>query len=85
MNHDPLYPTVTAGPMQQRPGDGAKDGDIFYNPYFGDYWIVKNEMFVLINDGWSVPLSDPVGFKQVGHIEIGGDAEWESTSSTTLE
>ena len=26
MNHDPLYPTVTAGPMQQRPGDGAELG-----------------------------------------------------------
>lgn len=23
MNHDPLYPTVTAGPMLQSPGDGV--------------------------------------------------------------
>lgn len=75
MNHDPLYPEVTSTPMPQSPGYGAKDGDIYYNPVFGDYWLVKNGNFVLINDRWEVPLSDPVGFEKVGHIEIGGDAE----------
>lgn len=59
----------------QSPGDGAQDGDIYFNPFFGDYWLVKNGSFVLINDGMSVPLSDPEGFRRVGHIEIGGKSE----------
>lgn len=75
MKHDNLYPEITTAPMPQSPYEGAKDGDIYYNPVFGDYWLVKNGRFVLINDRWEVPLSDPVGFKKVGHIETGGDAE----------
>lgn len=67
MTGDPL--TTYTPPMIQSPGEGVEDGDIFYNPYFGDYWLVKNGYFVLINDGWSVPLSDPVGFVKIGHIK----------------
>lgn len=68
-------PYPGTGPMPQSPYEGAKDGDIYYNPVFGDYWLVIKGTFILINDRWEVPLSDPVGFKKVGHIEIGGDAE----------
>lgn len=47
----------------------AEDGDIYYNPYFGDLWIVQEDKFVKINDGYSIELDDPVGFIKVGHID----------------
>ena len=42
----------------------AVDGDIYFNPVFGDFWIVEHGCFVKINDGldflaistFSVPL-----------------------------
>lgn len=45
------------------------DGDVYWNPYFGDLWIVDSDQFVKINDGYTIDLDDPVGFVKVGHID----------------
>lgn len=46
----------------------AKDNDIYYNPFFGDLWLVQDEHFVKIYNGYKVELDEPVGFIKVGHI-----------------
>ena len=47
----------------------AVDGDIYFNPVFGDLWIVKNGKFVKINDRYDIPLDEPEHFIKVGHAE----------------
>ena len=47
----------------------AINGDIYFNPVFGDLWIVENEKFVKINDGYDIPLDEPEHFIKVGHAE----------------
>lgn len=47
----------------------AVDGDVYWNPGFGDLWIVDGDQFVKINDGYTIDLDDPVGFVKVGHID----------------
>lgn len=47
----------------------AVDGDVYWNPRFGDLWIVDGDQFVKINDGYTIDLDDPVGFVKVGHID----------------
>lgn len=48
----------------------AKDGDIFFNPIFGDLWLVINSQLVKINDGYTIELDKPEDFELVGHIDL---------------
>lgn len=45
------------------------DGDIYLNPMFGDLWIVEDNSFIKINDGFTIDLDDPEGFVKVGHVD----------------
>lgn len=47
----------------------ALDGDVYWNPVFGDLWIVEGCNFVLINDIETTPLDGVVGFVKVGHLD----------------
>lgn len=47
-----------------------EDGDIYFNPFFGDLWIVDDGDFVKINDGYRVEVDIPEGFIKVGHADI---------------
>ena len=47
----------------------AINGDIYFNPVFGDLWIVENGKFVKINDGYDISLDEPEHFIKVGHAE----------------
>ena len=52
------------------------DGDIYFNPIFGDLWIVECGKFIKINDGYNIPLDEPEHFIKVGH------AEWPKIRNT---
>ena len=54
----------------------AVDGDIYFNPVFGDLWIVENGKFVKINDGYDISLNEPEHFIKIGH------AEWPKIRNT---
>ena len=47
-----------------------EDGDIYFNPFFGDLWIVDEGDFVKINDGCRVEVDIPEGFIKVGHADV---------------
>lgn len=47
----------------------AVDGDIYLNPMFGDLWIVEDNSFIKINDGYTIELDEPSGFIKVGHVD----------------
>lgn len=53
--------------MDDRKYRDAVDGDIYFNPVFGDLWIVEHECFIKINDGYNIPLDEPEHFIKVGH------------------
>ena len=55
--------------MDERKYQDAVDGDIYFNPVFGDLWIVENGKFVKINDGYDIQLDEPEHFIKVGHTE----------------
>ena len=55
--------------MDERKYQDAVDGDIYFNPVFGDLWIVENGKFVKINDGYNISLDEPEHFIKVGHAE----------------
>ena len=55
--------------MDERKYQDAVDGDIYFNPVFGDLWIVENGKFVKINDRYDIPLGEPEHFIKVGHAE----------------
>lgn len=46
-----------------------KDGDIYWNPAFGDLWIVDKDEFIKINDGCRIECDVPEGFVKVGHVD----------------
>lgn len=48
----------------------AVDGDIYYNPLFGDHWIVQGDRFIKINENFSMAKHEPSGFIKVGHIDF---------------
>lgn len=49
----------------------AVDGDVYFNPYFCDYWLVKDGKFYLLElEGYNMDLDDPMGFEKVGHINL---------------
>ena len=47
----------------------AINGDIYFNPVFGDLWIVEHGKFIKINDRYDIPLDEPEHFVKVGHAE----------------
>ena len=47
----------------------AVDGDIYFNPVFGDLWIVERGKFIKINDTYDIPIDEPEHFIKVGHAE----------------
>ena len=55
--------------MDDRKYQDAVDGDIYFNPVFGDLWIVENGKFVKINDVYDISLNEPEHFMKVGHAE----------------
>ena len=55
--------------MDEHKYQDAVDGDIYFNPVFGDLWIVENGKFVKINDGYNISLDEPEHFIKVGHVE----------------
>ena len=62
--------------MDERKYQDAVDGDIYFNPVFGDLWIVENGKFIKINDGYNISLDEPEHFIKVGH------AEWPKIRNT---
>ena len=56
--------------MDERKYQDAVDGDIYFNPVFGDLWIVERGKFVKINDGYDIPLDEPEHFIKVGHEKL---------------
>ena len=62
--------------MDEHKYQDAVDGDIYFNPVFGDLWIVENGKFVKINDGYNISLDEPEHFIKVGH------AEWPKIRNT---
>ena len=61
-----------AGLRERMDGLKNRDGDIYFNPVFGDLWIVDGKYFVRINDvTYKVLIDDVVGFKRVGHASVG--------------
>ena len=62
--------------MDERKYQDAVDGDIYFNPVFGDLWIVENGKFVKINDGYNISLDEPEHYIKVGH------AEWPKIRNT---
>ena len=62
--------------MDERKYQDAINGDIYFNPVFGDLWIVENGKFVKINDGYDISLNEPEHFIKVGH------AEWPKIRNT---
>ena len=62
--------------MDEHKYQDAVDGDIYFNPVFGDLWIVENGKFVKINDEYNIPLDEPEHFIKVGH------AEWPKIRNT---
>lgn len=46
------------------------DGDIYWNPFFGDLWIVDGSDFVKINDGYRAEIEEVVGFVKVGYADV---------------
>ena len=62
--------------MDERKYQDAVDGDIYFNPVFGDLWIAENGKFVKINDGYNISLDEPEHFIKVGH------AEWPKIRNT---
>ena len=55
--------------MDERKYQDAINGDIYFNPVFGDLWIVENGKFVKINDKYDISLDEPEHFIKVGHAE----------------
>ena len=55
--------------MDDRKYQDATNGDIYFNPVFGDLWIVENGKFVKINDGYDISFDEPEHFIKVGHAE----------------
>ena len=55
--------------MNEHKYQDAIDGDIYFNPVFGDLWIVENGKFVKINDGYDISLNEPEHFIKVGHAK----------------
>lgn len=55
--------------MDERKYQDAVDGDIYFNPVFGDLWIVERGKFIKINDGYDISLDEPEHFIKVGHAE----------------
>ena len=55
--------------MDEHKYQDAIDGDIYFNPVFGDLWIVENGKFIKINDGYDISLDEPEHFIKVGHAE----------------
>lgn len=45
------------------------NGDIYFNPVFGDLWIVENDKFIKINNGYTIDFNEPEGFIKVGHVD----------------
>ena len=46
------------------------NGDIYWNPGFGDLWIVDDKDYVKINDGYRTEIENTVGFIKVGHVNV---------------
>ena len=46
------------------------DGDVYFNPLWGDLWIVNGSHFVKINDGYDIELNDVADFIKVGHVDL---------------
>ena len=47
------------------------NGDIYYNPFFGDLWIIQNDTKIKkINDSYTTDIDDVAEFIYVGHIDL---------------
>lgn len=47
------------------------NGDIYYNPFFGDLWIIQNDTKIKkINDSYITDIDDVTEFVYVGHIDL---------------
>lgn len=47
------------------------NGDIYYNPFFGDLWIIQNDTKIKkINDSYITDIDDVAEFVYVGHINL---------------
>ena len=47
------------------------NGDIYYNPFFGDLWIIQNDTKIKkINDSYTTDIDNVAEFVYVGHIDL---------------
>lgn len=47
------------------------NGDIYYNPFFGDLWIIQNDTKIKkINDSYITDIDDVAEFVYVGYIDL---------------
>ena len=47
------------------------NGDIYYNPFFGDLWIIQNDTKIKkINDSYITDIDDVAEFVYIGHIDL---------------
>lgn len=47
------------------------NGDIYYNPFFGDLWIIQNDTKIKkINNSYTTDIDDVAEFISVGHIDL---------------
>lgn len=47
------------------------NGDVYYNSFFGDLWIIQNDTKIKkINDSYTTDINDVAEFVYVGHIDL---------------
>ena len=58
------------GEMFETVKDPPANGDIYWNPMFGDLWVTDGTDFVKINDGYRTEIENTVDFVKCGHLDI---------------
>lgn len=46
------------------------DGDVYFDPFFEELWVVEGDYFLKINDVDSATIERTPGFVKVGHINL---------------
>lgn len=64
-----VFPEPDQRPASDKKSLSKVNGDIYFNPLFGDLWIVDDDRFIKINDGYDIPLDEPNNFIKVGHVD----------------
>ena len=46
------------------------DGDVYFDPFFEELWVVEGDYFLKINDVDTATIERTPGFVKVGHIDL---------------